>query len=120
MNFINNRVGAELYNTPTTIRQSNFTGNQIDIIAENSPIQLIDSIVSNILQRIDSIPRDDIYIDPYEIEAKARDILATDNPISKRLKFKNFLNRIWQLGRHALTLYGLVKMAWDIYRGFSG
>ena len=94
----NNRVGLELKNSPSIIYQSDISSNAVGIIAEKSPIQLIDSVVHNIIvDGINQIIRTQpvsIHTNPFQIQAQAQDYLNNKDEHSKRRKFRRLLATI--------------------------
>jgi hypothetical protein len=112
-----NRVGLELTNSPSVIYQSDISNNAIDVLAENSPIQLIDTVVRNIIvdginQFIRTQPVS-IHINPFHLRAQAQDVLNTQNETSKKQKFKNLLKTLQKYGSYAAPLITILKAVYD-------
>jgi hypothetical protein len=58
-NVINNQTGLKLKDSEAIVHQSLFSGNEVDLIYENSTFDTIDSFISNIIvKQIDSLPKD--------------------------------------------------------------
>ena len=92
MDIRHNRVGLDLRSSRSHIMKSNISAYQIDILARDSPIQLIDTVVENIIVNgvthfIRSQPVS-ININPFALLASAKEVLHTKDVGVKRAKLK--------------------------------
>ncbi|MPZ05134.1 MAG: hypothetical protein GEU26_01730 [Nitrososphaeraceae archaeon] len=110
MTFDSNSVALDLERSPTTIINSQFINNRIDLIVDSTPLYVIDSILKNIISRVDSMPFEDVRTNPYKVKAQAKEALRTSDGVSKRTKFIGVIKTVKEYAGYATTFYALFQL----------
>lgn len=112
-NLTNNKVGLALKDSQSIIHKSFFSGNEIDILAENSSYDVIDSLVSNVVNKeINSMPEGTYGLDKIKIQIKK--LLSTKKPDVKKIQWKSLLHNLNEYGKNVSQYLAILKMIMDI------
>jgi hypothetical protein len=103
-------IGLVARRSHAVVNQSAFIGNKIDILAENASLELIDTIVKNLLSYLSNIRVAHYAVNQYMLTAQAREILRERNPAAKRRKFRQLLKTLLQYASYVKTVYDIVKL----------
>ena len=109
---VNGGIGVLLRRSYANILNSQIYGNLIDVLAEESDVNIINSIVLKIIAYLSNVSISHYAVNVYELQRLALDALRERNPENKRRKFKRLLKKIKkivEIGNYAASLHYIIR-----------
>ena len=109
---VNGGIGVLLRRSYANILNSQIYGNLIDILAEESNVNIINSIALKIIAYLSNVSVSHYEVNVYELQRLALDVLSEQDPENKRRKYRRLLKKIKKIAEiasYAASLHYIIR-----------
>ena len=112
-------VGLAVRRSYAWVRGLLFLGNKIDVLAEESSLELIDTVARVIRLCLSNVRIYHYDVNPYELIFQADEVLRERDLVSKRRKFRVLLKKIVEAAKYVTEFYTLVRIIVKLLVGYD-
>ena len=103
-------VGLAMRRSYALVRRSLFLGNKIDVLADRSSLELIDTVARVIKAYLSNVRVYHYGVNPYELIIQADEVLREQDLVTKKEKFMVLLKKIIEAAKYVAEFYTLIKI----------